>query len=329
MDEKVIDGKCVFSTFHTVKGRQRKHVFVLGFDRSYFSIYARNMPTDVCPNTLYVACTRATHALFVLESSQYATDAPLPFLKMDHHELKISGWVDFKGSPQTRFWTRDPEDAHVLSPVCQVTVSDLIRFIPEDTMEDIAPKIQAMFVKHEVGLPAFTEEDIPGVTSTSLGHEDVSDLNGIAIPCMYYTYLSGKPNVLYKLIETSVRDMRPHEHSFLKQVFSTLSPDAQSVADYLYLSNVYTATQEGLYFKLKQIRDYTWIRPEVAKRCMTLLDHIIGETEFISEEQTILSFQQETEHVAIDALLDPWFPGKKFRFKARVDLISDTAIWEL
>ena len=59
IDQRVIDGKVVFSTFHTVKGRQRKYVFVVGMDHSYFKFYARNLPRDVCPNTIYVACTRA------------------------------------------------------------------------------------------------------------------------------------------------------------------------------------------------------------------------------------------------------------------------------
>ena len=63
LDERVVDGKIVFSTFHTVKGRQRKYVFVVGFDNSYMTYNARNLPTDVCPNPLFVACTRATHTL--------------------------------------------------------------------------------------------------------------------------------------------------------------------------------------------------------------------------------------------------------------------------
>ena len=65
MDERVIEGKVVFSTFHTVKGRQRKYVFVVGFDQGYF-YNARNLDKMICPNTLYVACTRATHCLYLL-----------------------------------------------------------------------------------------------------------------------------------------------------------------------------------------------------------------------------------------------------------------------
>ena len=66
MDDRVVEGKLVFSTFHTAKGRQRKYVFVVGFDNSYMTWFARNLPKDVCPNTLYVAVTRATQGLYLL-----------------------------------------------------------------------------------------------------------------------------------------------------------------------------------------------------------------------------------------------------------------------
>lgn len=52
LDERVVDGKIVFSTFHTVKGRQRKYVFVVGFDESYMTY---NVRKDVRPKPLFVA----------------------------------------------------------------------------------------------------------------------------------------------------------------------------------------------------------------------------------------------------------------------------------
>ena len=355
MDEKVIDGKVVFSTFHTVKGRQRKYVFVVGFDQAYFSVYARKMNPDVCPNTLYVATTRATHKLFLMESSQYATDKPLPFLRMGHHDMKLANYIDFKGNAQTTFWERDPmqiqEDT---SLVCQVTVSELIRFIPDAVLEDISERVHRMFVKREVLLPGFTEEEIPSVVCLANGmYEDVSDLNGIALPCMFHdaylrsdaeskersstcsgpTLWSGaQESSLYRLLEMQVEDMNRNEHAYLRQVFRELPTEGVlTVSDYLYMSNIYTAFQERLYFKLKQIQstEYSWISDKVAERCTKLMTHVVGETtQTFCEEQTILSFQMETEHVAIDAVLSPYFVGKKYRFKARVDLVTDDDIWE-
>ena len=81
IDQRVINGKIVFSTFHSVKGRQRNYVFVVGFDHSYFKFYARNLPNDVCPNTIYVACTRARKGLYVLENDTNPYDRPIDFYK--------------------------------------------------------------------------------------------------------------------------------------------------------------------------------------------------------------------------------------------------------
>ncbi|MGA1049604.1 MAG: hypothetical protein ACO3UU_16490, partial [Minisyncoccia bacterium] len=101
IDDRVIDGKVVFSTFHSVKGRQRKYVFIVGFDNAYFRFNARTLPRDVCPNTLYVAATRATQGLYLLESNNYPTDRPLEFLKKSHIEMKKCDYIHFKGHHQT------------------------------------------------------------------------------------------------------------------------------------------------------------------------------------------------------------------------------------
>jgi superfamily I DNA/RNA helicase len=37
---------------------------------------------------MYVAATRAIDRLYLMEADQYATDRPLEFLKMTHHEMK-------------------------------------------------------------------------------------------------------------------------------------------------------------------------------------------------------------------------------------------------
>ena len=65
IDDKIIQNKVVFCTFHSVKGRERKYVFVTGFDQGYMSFYCKDLPQDRCPNTIYVSVTRATEGLFL------------------------------------------------------------------------------------------------------------------------------------------------------------------------------------------------------------------------------------------------------------------------
>jgi len=90
----VIKNKVIFSSFHQSKGRERKVAVVYGFDKSYFDYYSRDVPNNICPSTLYVATTRATDTLIVIESSE-----TLPFLKYSHAQLCNCDFVEFEGVP--------------------------------------------------------------------------------------------------------------------------------------------------------------------------------------------------------------------------------------
>jgi AAA domain len=344
IDDRVIDGKVVFSTFHTVKGRQRKYVFVLGFDSSYFQIYSRGTPTDVCPNTLYVACTRATHKLFVLESAQYATDKPLPFLKLTHHDMIQKDFIDFKGNPQSIFWERSSLESVKEKPtIYQINATDLIRFIPEPTIEILTPLLNKIYHIQNLfeveGSYPIRETDIPSIVKFQNGlYEDVSDLNGIAIPCMYYDMICDQANTtLYKLITMHMKDLKSNEYPYLKSIYDQLTTYCESVAEYLYMSNVFISFQERLYFKLRQIdmSEYTWISDELMERVKLAMDSVIGDTSDLKQEETIIDYSMETEHVAIDRSLESsqirmsGGDNIKYRFKARIDLISKDTVWEL
>ena len=79
LDDELIAGKLVFSTFHQVKGLERKYVFVFGFDAKYFQYHCRNACQSICPNEIYVAVTvtRASERLFLISSN---TAAPFEFI---------------------------------------------------------------------------------------------------------------------------------------------------------------------------------------------------------------------------------------------------------
>jgi hypothetical protein len=147
IDEKVIDGKVVFSTFHSVKGRERKHVFVMGFDHTYFPYYASELPVDECPNTLYVAATRATENLFLLEIDQFQTDRPLDFLQLNHFEMRDAPYVDFRGTPQKYFeLAENSRDATNRGEYHYVSPTSLIKFVNETVVEKIAPGLDRIFL---------------------------------------------------------------------------------------------------------------------------------------------------------------------------------------
>jgi hypothetical protein len=336
IDERVIDKKVVFSTFHCVKGRERKIVFILGFDNSYFRCYARNLSKEECPNTLYVAATRATERLYVLESDSFRGDRPLDFLKMSHVQMKQQAYIQFRGQHQNIF-VDDEYDQNKNSQLITrhfLTPTELIKFIPENIMEDVSVILDKIFIK-DYGEP--DDLEITSIIETKEGFfEEVSDLNGIAIPCIYYDYLKGgSQNVLLELIHRSIENMRSNEHHYLKEIVKGLPDKLDKVSDYLYLANISIAVQETLYFKLKQIdkEEYNWLKEGVIEECKSRLDNIIRpecSQESPKIEETIIRSIDDDAHVKIDTiLLEHFDPNIRFRFTARVDLITDSTVWEL
>jgi hypothetical protein len=345
LDERVVDGKIVFSTFHTVKGRQRKYVFVVGFDNSYMTYNARNLPIDVCPNPLFVACTRATHTLFLLENNNFATDKPLKFLKLSHHDMKKKDYIDFKGNAQTVFYNESSSSSSQREnkiPTYKITPTELIKFIPEYVIDAITPLLSEIFIEITLKDDVTNDDEIPSIMKFSSGmYEDVSDINGVAIPCLYFDNFinqDGEENTLYRLIKDIVMNMKDNEHHFLKKIFEELEPNCRTTSEYLYMSNVYIAMKEKLYFRLKQIKreEYNWLSNETIDRCKKLLDENIlfnNKNENISQEQTIIENSMITENELIDNALQFFMkkdiPEAKYRFTARVDMITNDTIWEL
>jgi len=267
IDERVISGKIVFSTFHCVKGRQRPYVFVVGFDNSYFKYYAKTLPRDICPNTIYVACTRATKGLFILESNTKPEDRPLEFLNMNHIEMKQEPYINFRGMHQTIF--QDVEDAGS-KLVTQLTPTEMIKFISESYLEEISVVLEKVFISEPTMM---SELNIQNVIETKSGFfEEVGDLNGIAIPAMYYDFLmdawdsTDKTNsIMFDILNLNIDMHGEIKNEYLKSIIENLPKKLEGVSDYLYAANVSLAVQESLYFKLKQIQpdEYTWLTDDI------------------------------------------------------------------
>jgi dihydrofolate reductase len=341
IDEDVIKGKVVFSSFHTSKGRQRPYVFVVGFDHSYFTIIARTMDPMKCPNTLYVATTRASKQLYLLETDGFPSDRPFKFLKQTHLEMKTKPYIDFRGIPQTLFEddTKHKKQNEIL--INKTTPTDMTKFISESVLEEITQVLDDIFIPV---IENQTEILLPSILRTKSGfYEDVSDLNGIAIPCLLYDYIRSlytedfETCVLYDMIQDTISNIKPNKHIYLKMIVATLPPICNSIEDYLYMANVHQAAEEKLYFKLKQIQrdEYNWLSPDVLKKCKKRLLNVL-EKEIVSSEgevemeKTIVNSVNEEANQKLTACLASYFPpNQQFQFTARIDLMTKDTLWEL
>jgi hypothetical protein len=338
LDKRVIDNKIVFSTFHSVKGRERKIVFVIGFDNTYFQYYAKNLLSDSCPNTLYVACTRATEELFLLESRENKSIRPLPFLKMSHVDMQQSDFIEFQGSPAIyrEILTEDEkEDKLRRTKTRVVTPTELIRFISDPVLDVITPIIDNIFSR--ISTETFPEIDIPSIFETKSGFfEEVSDLNGIVLPILFYDHIrETKLPILQTIIHYDMREVKSHEYSLLKEHVKTMPTECNTISDYLYLANLSVAVQEKLYSKISQIEkdEYTWLSDETIQQCYHRFDTILGEEcrqGNWEAEKTIIQSSMDESHIQIDACLTQHLNLEySYRFTARVDLITENTLWEI
>ena len=351
IEDKVIDGKLVFSTFHSVKGRERPYVIVMGFDQSYFDMFGQDADTNRCPNVFYVACTRSTHKLVLLEKDDNFYDRPFDFLKKTHREMRDEGYVEFSGVPREKFYEKpafNPDDPAEKERFFDVAPSELAKYVPEHVLEMIEPLVETIFIREAEATEDSTIE-IPNIIRTSRGlHEDVCDLNGIAIPSIYFDHLfriyetdGTKPvnigaNILRTIITDCMSDTTENQCLYLKRLIDKMPEICETSADYLRLANLYLACKERLLFKWNQIgeEDYGWLPEESIDAFIERLDKTVGEEcETIPPlvEHSIIDREMEAETATINTILqnNMLILPRKIRFSGRADLITSKTLWEL
>jgi hypothetical protein len=360
MDENVIRGKVVFSTFHSVKGRQRPYVFVVGFNQSYMNKQVRDEPHNICPNTLYVGCTRASEILYLLEEDNGYKDRSLKFLKYGHMEMDKSDFVSFKGV-KISYEVEADDGGDKIPPTADreypenSTPSKLIRFITEDVFDKIIPIIEKIFIVDKPKMA--TPLNMPAVKQMKEGnYEEISDINGIAIPCLYCDFFlkklrkeSGHPvkrtspcSSIYKIVENEMKILRTRNikiYNYVESKMKEIPKNSTKTCDYLYLTNIYIAIKENMYFKLHQISkdDYNWLSASTIRQTHHILRDALagdykepveygGDIPEFSIEETII--QNADDYTKMDSILRE--AGiRLFRLTARVDLITPTTVWEL
>lgn len=260
IDVNVIHGKLVISTFHQAKGLERKVVFVNGFDMSFFSIYQQELDMYQCPNLLYVAATRASEHLILIQSSkcQY-----LPFLNKIETLRLCNVEIAHKLAPENRDYKRPTK----------YSVTDFVRYASPYTlatcykMLNIAPLFDA---RTSLAIPSQITQG--GLT------EAISEINGTAIP-LYYEYLRfGDESTLAQCIKKSTAEMAEYELECDSEDEDTkeepITGDGLTIANALQLTNEILSINSGYIFKMCQIQDYNWISDSTITQAMDRLNRL-------------------------------------------------------
>jgi hypothetical protein len=285
-----------------------------------------------------VGTTRATDELFLFEKNDKPYDRPLDFIakNMSHIEMRNKPYIQFKGIAQTNFFENNiPEDKEKANNH-YVTPTELIQFIKESVLIEISPILKQIFLCDLSNNIDIIE--IPSIIKTKMGfYEDISNLNGIAIPSLFFDYVYSQygkeTNILYDLIKEGIAQFKEGEHMYLKKIVENLNPECENIGDYLYMANIYYAIQEKIYFKLRQIGhdEYNWLSDNLLVKCKKRIVDVLEDECLYYEpeiEKTIICEKDEYEMIKLNQDLGNLGLGT-FHFTARIDLLTYKTLWEI
>ncbi len=224
LDEQVMDGKIVFSSFHQVKGLERKVILVYSFDNGYFMYFNKTDSPYKCSNTLYVATTRSLERLVLIHHYE---SKPLQFIPLDKlaqtatietlsqartkkslglHLLNQFRHLD----PNTKLTDKPPgSDRTVLEllvalcaddkriPIKEISVTDLCKNVPHDVIEQALSYLTIRTITKPskaatIKLPLKSKQD--GL------FESISEITGIAIPA-YFELINTNSMQIYRTLK--------------------------------------------------------------------------------------------------------------------------------
>ena len=303
LKDKIIKNKIVFTTFHQSKGRERPYCIIIGFDNSYFSYYDKESDFNVCPNTLYVAASRASKQLILIEDINNNTCSfiKMPYLVDGGIGITNGGGIDINNSGKIDDKIEEKislEDIESFVKISKITdnkyikiktqteykeiilsnrnekehntsVTDLIKFINETILAKISILVDKLYKVHKPILIENIVEFPTDIKTSSITYEEVSDINGLAIPAMLDNPDS-KQNAIYKAVNDNVVKLKSTSFGKLQplvEAFKKVVYPCKEIKDWLYLSNLYIALRSEYYYKINQIKDYNWLTEDIVKNC--------------------------------------------------------------
>lgn len=315
IDPRVMINKIVFTTIHQSKGRERPIVFVFNFDNSYFKYFNRSADPNVCPNTMYVATTRARDQLYVIEGTD---QGKLPFVGT----MRKNSYLDVV-------------DLRVGCPFIAKSKSSVVRpkfrFLPDNVLETLELLSETCFtrLKPREMDTKFTTVVKNAVTNPDEGEVDlyeyVCDLTGTAIPAYYEAKMGGAVSIIDIMLQFTTDETHMYVVQFLEKFNLTPASyntgkatlaDAVTINDLLYLANVYNTSISGDVYRLRQVMTYDWVYEEDLQSCMDVL-----KTEIDSTKKT--TYEKFFSHtLTFEELGDFYLSG-------RIDIINGKDLYEI
>jgi len=297
LDEDVLRGKVVFSTFHQVKGLERKLVMVFNFDASYLQHYNKNKKysSQDLPNVLYVAITRASEELVVVHDDGYGF---LPSIDrtalqrlanedkvelLDYSKRRTFPWTtimreeEVEEDEEEEPLRRQPgcllrtgvgvkiKNSETTNSMKRYGVTELVRYLPADILDRCHNLIR--IVDNPEPVKTFDVLDIPYKSQQEdSSYENVSEITGVAIPAYFEWQKTGKMSIMKRMVNEFTKDAPP------TRVGGEETPEM--VATLLKVCTQWCSKKTGYMFKTKQIHNYDWLSPTTLKAAYHRIDQL-------------------------------------------------------
>ena len=253
--ESQMQNKLVISTIHQAKGLERKVVILLGFDAGFY-LCSKTESRIVCPDTLYVATTRASEQLTVVHHYE---NEYLPFLKQ-HLLDKYCNVLKIRPH-------RVKQNTKSVKPTC-VGVTKLLMHLPSNVISTCLS-----YLTITVSNPAEERISIPTQVKYMDGTaEDVSDITGVAIPSLFELELKNKMSIIHLLQqEDSENVIIPIDFDKLTKI---TTGDQLSTSSLLQVANVWCSATSGYHCKQNQVLSYDWLTDDARNMCIARMQSL-------------------------------------------------------
>jgi nucleoside-triphosphatase THEP1 len=314
INNDIIAGKIVFTTFHQSKGLERKVVIIFGFDDSFFHYFKSDSNPNICPNELYVACTRSCERLSLFH---HTSRNELPFLSSNYKM-----YVDYINENIPLLLLEDRPRAPR-----KFNVTQLVQKLKSDILDKIVNKHivvrrrKTILNKKHLYLPPVLNVKKYGIDLK----ENISDINGSLIP-MYYELISCKSIQLYDNIRTIVTSptttpFDPDRSTLINLCASVGLYDLMKkcascdilTLDFnkrlqviIQLIIVNAAYGTGFNFKTKQINRFNWLSESVVEECVERIKklHLGKDLRFELKISTSIIDQKTNQELFLSGAID-------------------------
>lgn len=295
LDEKVLNNKIVFSSFHQVKGLERKVVIIFNFDTSYFKYYNTKHDKLICPNTLYVAVTRASEQLTLFHNN---SDNFLQFI----YTKNIVNNCYFENNSKN-VDVKNDTDSDYNKRYINISATGICKYLPAIILENAKKYLQIKEYQKKSKLITIDNN----IKQLKL-FESVSNITGTAIPAYFELKHKQSMTIFDKEIDYAskydnyIRFYKNNECRFIDE------ENLEEIEHYkfklsnitstelLFIANYYISKQNGYEFKLKQIKDYNWLTQNTLDKCVDRIDNHVSKTasyEIKYESENILDLNHK------------------------------------